>query len=263
MRSTNFQTAGWLRRSGLAAAIVLWAIVSVVPCRETKAHEFEDGFVERSVAVVVRDNVARIEYSIGLNPTTREALIDFWNASDDRSSESTEHSPDADDPSTVSAEEIDFLQIAGDNICRRMSVFVSNETVEPRLISSHQSPRHHVDVTVTMEVTLPADYASVPVAIEVVDSNFFPPATSNELLTEENEGNAGATKPQFPAKSQLEPAPFGGGFRYAFKAKGSTVLSRSNVASILIRAQRKLDADLSPVELRTAFKIEAEVVNIK
>ena len=62
---------------------------------------------------------------------------------------------------------------------------------------------------------------------------------------------------------RLMPAPFGGGFRYAFKTTGYTVLSSSNVASILIRADRHLDENFTDEQLRTAFKIKANVANIR
>ncbi len=44
-------------------------------------HEFEDGFVERTLEVVIRDNVATAKYSIGLNETTLCDLLDQWKKS--------------------------------------------------------------------------------------------------------------------------------------------------------------------------------------
>ena len=41
-------------------------------------HEFEDGFVERTLAIVIRDDVATAEYSIALNETTLQNLLDRW-----------------------------------------------------------------------------------------------------------------------------------------------------------------------------------------
>ena len=41
-------------------------------------HKFEDDFVERTLAIVIRDNVATAEYSIGLNESTLNQLLDQW-----------------------------------------------------------------------------------------------------------------------------------------------------------------------------------------
>ena len=41
-------------------------------------HKFEDGFVERTLAIVIRDNAATAEYSIALNQSTLNELLDQW-----------------------------------------------------------------------------------------------------------------------------------------------------------------------------------------
>ena len=41
-------------------------------------HELEDGFVERTFAVVIRDNIATAKYSIGVNETTLKEIIAQW-----------------------------------------------------------------------------------------------------------------------------------------------------------------------------------------
>lgn len=219
---------------------------------EADGHEFEDGFVERSVAVVVRDNVARLEYSIGLNPNTRQQLIKFWQSTD-RTGGGIEDSLEK--ISDSAPQKVDFLQLAADHLSRRLDIVVNNQRVEHTLISSLQSSRHHVDVTVILEFNLPAADAQAPIAIEIADGNFFRTSSVQEK-------NAPATLKTRRDEPHLLPAPFGGGFRYAFKTRGSTVLSSSNVASILIRADRHLDEDFTDAQLDTAFKIKAKVADI-
>jgi hypothetical protein len=53
--------------------MVAW--MTVAPAR---AHELEDGFVERSVAVIVRPGEVTISYSIDANETTRRELAKLW-----------------------------------------------------------------------------------------------------------------------------------------------------------------------------------------
>ncbi len=229
---------------------------------KANGHEFEDGFVERSVAVVVRDNVARLEYSIGLNPNTRQQLIKFWQSTD-----GVESGTESDDGEKTEStqQKVDFYQLAADHLSRRLEIVVNKQRVQPKLISALPSSRHHVDVTVVLEFILPATEAQVPIAIEIADGNFFRKRTGRQE-------NAGATletyhdvsRPQRITRDapHLWPAPFGGGFRYALKTMGSTVINSSNIASILIRADRHIDDDFTDAQLERAFRIKAKVSNI-
>lgn len=243
--------------------ILCLAFAVLIAVGEAKGHELEDGFVERSVAVVVRDNVARMEYSIGLNPNTRQQLIAFWHSTD---VDGEEIESDQGEITELVQQKPDFYQLAADHVSRRLEIFVDNQPVQPKLISALQSSRHHVDVTVTLEFSLPESEAQIPVAIEIDDGNFF----RGKMVQEKSApatldgGDGGSAVPQktIRAAHRLAPAPFGGGFRYAFKTAGSTVLSSSNVASILIRADRHLDNDFTDAELDHALRIKAEVANI-
>jgi len=44
----------------------------------TKPHKFEDGFVERTMAVIVRGELAYVEYSVGLNEMTLKEILLEW-----------------------------------------------------------------------------------------------------------------------------------------------------------------------------------------
>lgn len=235
--------------------IVLMAIV-FVGAGEANGHEFEDGFVERSVAVVVRDNVARLEYSIGLNPNTRQQLIEFWQSTDGARGEMEGRSASKIDSIHPVQQNLAFYSLAAEHLSRRLDIVVNNQRIEHNLISALQSSRHHVDVTVILEFNLPSTDAQIPIAIEIADGNFFRETTDQEKIDL-------ATRKTKRHEPHLLPAPFGGGFRYAFKTAGSTVLSSTNVASILIRADRQMDDDFTDTQLDTAFKIKAKVINIR
>lgn len=315
------------------------------------AHEFEDGHVERSVAVVIRGNTGQIEYSIGLNPQTRQQLIRFWsdsalkNAPTESASRSSSSPPqhaldDENEPlpdtALVSAAATDtpedfFLKLAAANVISRLKVTANGDPLPLELISSSASARHHVDVTVTLKfeiplqspsptapapttspTTSPADQNAL-IDLAIVDRNFrietqsdghhplqinqreinqreidqreialkldlktgqeitsdlpnWPTADRHrdrgEIKTQENGVTRGSPSGS-ASMPVLSPIAMGGGFRYACKATGSTVLTRSNVASILIRAQRQIDAELSCDRLLEAFKIEAQLIIIK
>ena len=239
--------------------------VLLFPAGAAEGHEFEDGFIERSVAVVVRDNIARLEYSLGLNPNTRQQLIEFWQSSDRKESSVNEQIETEADATSSEQEAVDFFQLAAKHLRRRLEIRVNDHRVIPKIISALGSPRHHVDVTVTLEFDLPPAEPLVPTPIEIADRNFLR-APTNNAVTEKNDTEVRLKEKPKPAPlKQIRPlpAPWGGGFRYAFKTAGSTVLSSSNVASILIRADRHLDADLTAAQLDTALKMKAVVANIQ
>jgi len=267
MQTTKLSRGRRSLRPNVLARLVFWTLsvclyfifALFLATGEADGHEFEDGFVERSVAVVVRDEVARLEYSIGLNPSTRQQLIEFWQSTDGLEGETK---GSLEEVSGSGQQSVDFFQLAADHLSRRLDIVVDNQPVEHTIISALPSSRHHVDVTVTLEFNLPSVDGQIPIMIEITDGNFFGrPMAKEELppVTQKNRRSVAKSK----KTTRTEPAPFGGGFRYALKTAGSTVLSSSNVASILIRADRHLDDNLSDQQLDTAFKIKAKVAYIR
>ena len=226
------------------------------------AHEFEDGHVERAVSVVIRGDVARLEYSIGLNPVTRQQLIDFWESQEKAADVAADVSN-----ATKPADDDRFLALAGSNVSRRLSFCVDGTEIEAKLISSALSARHHVDVTVTLEFKLPAAQSEQLQKLKIVDRNFRPSVTPDvtQPTAQDDSSPKSAKLASKTTATVPAPAPMGGGFRYALKAKGNRMLARSNVASILIRAQRTLDSDRSQSESEheQPFTIIADLATIE
>ncbi len=238
------------------------AFALLIAAGDADGHEFEDDFVERSVAVVVRDTVARLEYSIGLNPNTKQQLMKFWQATD-LARDDAESAPSK--KTETATPKADFYQLAADHLSRRLNIFVNQQPIQPTLVSSLPSSRHHVDVTVILEFKLPATDSQPLTAIEINDGNFFRPGQNQQKIAPpqaKTSGGSAKSREIVPNAPHLLPAPFGGGFRHAFKTRGSTVIESSNVASILIRADRQMDCDLTDAQLELAFTIKAEVINI-
>ncbi len=230
------------------------------------AHELADGFVERSVAVKVRNNLATIEYSIGLNPKTRQQLIEFWASQSSLLPKQREPSDAQTQRLNAALRSPDFLELAGTNVSARLKVWVNQELVPLDFVSSLASSRHHVDLTVTVEFHLSLEHARDSAELTICDGNFSSVAPRNHRtispIVGDGNGLTVVSKDMPVVKSQLVPAPFSGAFRYALKTSGTTVLNRSNVAFILVRSQRRLDAEISPEDRASAYKIQAEVVKI-
>lgn len=181
-------------------------------------HEFEDGFVERSVSVVVQNQTLIVEYSVGLNPLTMRDTLDQWgfetkgtlpstgDTDSDRTSDADQKptNSDSEAAATVSrdaAVERQFLQHVGTRLKQQLEVLVGKVPVELKITSTEISPRHHVNVTVRMESQLEPGMTR----IDIQDRNF--------LETD-------------------------GGVRYALRTRGSSILHFSNAEPSLIRAER-------------------------
>lgn len=248
------------------------------------AHEFADGHVERAVSFVVRDRKGFVEYGVGCNPHTMAALLNKWRANDKALTEAELHdspeqsgaihspatpvitsaktageNPAATDFDTkmstseelsvknklsptdpgksltrpLTAQELEiekaFQTAVLTEIAKQFEITCNGVRVNLTPHSVELSPRHHVNALAKLEFDLPpAD------RIRLV---------AHDLVFPDN----------------------GGAGRYALKPKGSTMLLRSNVAPILVRADRIDLNGLSP-EMRaqkTTVDCELSFVPVK
>jgi len=197
----HFDRQGYPRRQLLtvcAVCLVVW-----LPIADANAHELEDGFVERSVAVVVRPSEATITYSIGANEITRQQLADLWNA--DREAEAGEEAP--------------FLKVVGHALLSGMTVEADGD---PSILLTFQD----------------RNFQKCHSAEGVVEPDLEAPSS-----------NSHGTRPAVD-----------GAFRYALKGANGVMLNRSTVAPILVRAKRRLVADIPSDELDAEQQFSAEVI---
>ncbi len=231
--------AGWLAESGVSTS---------VPPR--LPHVYPDGFVERSLAIVIRDGRAYGEYSIGLNETTAGQVLEQARENmakktqgqtvDDANSTAAIpalNSPPASEPSATSDvakqpadQQSDASSGEGEHLTDpdviqqfaqtqagwfkpALSVKLDQASVALENVEIEPAPRHPFSIIVKFEFDLSSDQQSQAqengrkqgISLEVVD----------QLFPEQD-----------------------GAIRYALKTRGRAMLLRSNVAPILVRAQR-------------------------
>ena len=223
---------------------VLALAVFQLPSRRLLAHQFEDGFVERAVAIVVRPDKTTIEYSIGANEVTRQCLMDYWSG---ETSSEKDQIPAKNASTTVDAP---FVEAVGQAIARRLVVAADGNPVAIELVEVIPTPRHHVEATVVLRFNTPQPAAgkkSVELTFE--DRNFFLPTAEDTT-----------DKTDQTDKDEPSPVPLGGAFRYAFKATSGAMLNRSTVAPLLVRAQRLEDADLTTTQLKEHMRFGGDVI---
>ncbi len=224
------------------------------------AHQFEDGYVERTVAVRVRDQVGKIEYSIGLNDATMEQFRHRWpddrelyeKFQQDSSNRQSSHQPSTGtttpvpqqpSPELASGLPTDkdlnlpedgtlvneiklieaFAKVAAPHLQSGIRVSVNSSPIILKLVSAAPSPRHHA----TLDIIWKFELTDAPlIDLSVRDTNFL-----------------------------RQP----GGIKYSLKTSGTSMTLRSNVAPILIRSTR-IGLDVTSVKNRLlAPGIEARI----
>lgn len=244
-------------------AVKGWALLVLITCpTNAVAHQFEDGYVERTVAVRIRDRSGTIEYSIGLNDATMAKFGEQW--PDDvalfeqfRQSQmdgvSDPHQTRRDtDPAnhdtriggtSINSPPIDgiqngpedgalinevkliraFAKTATPHLQLGIRVLANEQPLKLELVSSSPSPRHHATLQTVWKFELPQESI---VRLSVQDANFL-----------------------------RQP----GGTKYALKTSGASMTLQSNVAPILIRASRINLDGLGVAQRLKAPGIEAKI----
>ena len=226
----------------------LWAICLVgwLSATQAYAHELEDGFVERSVAVVVRPDNATISYSIGANEVTRGQLVAMWTR--DQESEASE--AHLDDGNSQQMADTSFLRVVGDAVVKGTTVEVDGTPVSLELVEVIPTPRHPVEATVVMRMKLPTSAKDAgSIALKVYDRNFEAGPRATQARADPHADG-----------SQELPVLLGGAFRYAIKGAKGVMLNRSTVAPILVRAKRRLVAEIPADQIDAEQQFSAEVI---
>lgn len=223
----------------MKTVILTFAIIANLsfPLVRSTPHRFEDDFVERTLAIIVRGNKAEITYSIGLNKKTTEKVLKKWSKVDANppASETTAVLPKTETPATEVDSNDDsghvlspkltkqFHVAAGKFISKNLNVKIGQKQQPLKLISTGPAPRHPFAITLKWELAIPEQQV---VDLEIIDSNFL----------------------------DLD-----GASRTAIKATGDAMLLQSNASPILIRAKRKLLEELTPKERKEEMSILAKI----
>lgn len=199
------------------------------------SHQFEDDFVERTLAIIIRGNKAEITYSIGLNENTTEKILSKWSKLDTVTTNSTAavapskpNGPlvqlEKDSGHALSPELTKRFQVAaGKFITENLQVKIGQKPQQLKLISAEPAPRHPFAITLKWELAIPEQKV---VDLQIIDSNFL----------------------------DLD-----GASRISLKATGNAMLLQSNAAPILIRAQRILLAELGLKDRKDEMTVLAKI----
>lgn len=196
------------------------------------SHQFEDDFVERTLAIIIRGNKAEITYSIGLNGNTTEKILSKWSKLDAVTSTAVAPSKpngppmqlEKDSGHALSPELTKRFQDAARKfISENLKVKIGQKPQQLKLISAGPAPRHPFAITLKWELAIPEQKV---VDLQIIDSNFL----------------------------DLD-----GASRISLKATGDAMLLQSNAAPILIRAQRTLLAELGLKDRKDKMTVLAKI----
>ena len=103
-------------------------------------HELPDGFVERAVSVVVREDFARIEYRIGASDATMQMQLAQWNIETD----------------SLEGEQLHnlFSESLIQRLPGELRVFLDGRALEIKPVEFRSGGQHHVSAVVTFDVPI-------------------------------------------------------------------------------------------------------------
>ena len=241
------------------------------------AHVYEDGFVERSLTITIRDGVGYGEYQIGLNAKTANEILQLAKLAEGLKREDTgskllkgqttavEH-PDLSKPlkPVSSPEDVDTDQAADPD-----KTSTPKPTASPQKLTTDDAGEHLTDLATirqfgelqsqwfTDHLKVSSDGHLVKLTTVVVEPAARHPYSvlvKFQFSLENKDANAGLpvvekasvdSKPDPPADRVVDFqvsdglfAGHAGAVRYSLRARGATMLLQSNVAPVLVRAER-------------------------
>lgn len=269
---------------------VLLSFVLALGLSSTSAHKFEDGFVERTMAIVVRDKTATVEYSVGLNAKTMRDVLDQW--------EADSHKPGSTNPTASAAQgvagssppaEPNSEAYTQDTKSKKVGNQRQADSTSPKPLSKQgtssnpdsesllgmginpdDESAHKIDAELyaRFKKLAPNEIANriavtcdgqrvVPGSVTAGPTPLHPflLVVKFEFKLPASEGIDLKIRDQnFPGNS--------GAVRYALKTKGNSMLLKSNKAPILVRSERVELTDLTPKKQEQLTTIAARLAII-
>ena len=118
------------------------------------AHELEDGFVERAVEIVVRDNMLCLKYYVGLNENTMNDVISEWDVEPIEGEKETER----------------IQRVLLRQLSFGLKSKIDGADVPLQPVGIEICPKHHFDFVAEYKLELPVDST---VKLEITDKNFL------------------------------------------------------------------------------------------
>ena len=152
-RNTRLSHPGNLSAAiGFIAALTIFLLL---PCRAS-SHELKDGFVEKIIEVVVRDNTAQMKFHLGVTQPTMVCLLENWN--ENKLSASQQKNP------------VDHFELeCFSRLPSEVTVLFNGTSVPLRSAVIQKSLRHHFSYTAEFLFELPQGKDG---ELKIVDQSF-------------------------------------------------------------------------------------------
>ena len=241
------------------------------------AHEYEDGFVERSLTITIRDGVGYGEYQIGLNANTATEVLKLAEQMRQQAvmARAAQPQPSAAGETAAVAEALTEPSVERDLLVNKPDAALNVE-VEPKGVPNQsvgngvgehltdlatikrfgelkehwfagrlKLARNGQQVALSKVSVEPAARHPFSVVVKFQFSVEAKQAVEEQAKAEQNKAAGPTSKPDSPQGSvvdfQVTDGLFSdhyGATRYALRSRGSTMVLQSNVAPALVRADR-------------------------
>ena len=256
----------------LGVSLAVWAFGGL-----SGAHEYEDGFVERSLTITIRDGVGYGEYQIGLNANTATEVLKLAEQMRQQAvmARAAQPQPSAAGETAAVAEALTEPSVERDLLVNKPDAALNVE-VEPKGVPNQsvgngvgehltdlatikrfgelkehwfagrlKLARNGQQVALSKVSVEPAARHPFSVVVKFQFSVEAKQAVEEQAKAEQNKAAGPTSKPDSPQGSvvdfQVTDGLFSdhyGATRYALRSRGSTMVLQSNVAPALVRADR-------------------------
>lgn len=245
------------------------ALASLSMSEAANSHRYEDDYIERAFAVVVKDRTAICEYSVGLNTKTANKLLKqiqqrqlqakSKESPQKKGKPSKDPTPEKEPETTAPTNEIESAtdssnsqegspasgeHLTDPDTIRQFSKLSAFWLEHGMVVTCNGKPTKLTKIKLTPEARHPFSMTiQFEFQIEVAPSSDSP-----------RTGNLKIQDRMFPQ--------FDGAVRYAIKTRGNSMLARSNVAPILVRADRVELKQVAKQAGERGMKVEQAIDNL-
>lgn len=190
--------------------IILLLLVSPISAREGWRHDTPDDFVERAVAILIRDRQIEITVQIGINAKTMRDKMATWGINEEYENEN--------DLTNRFCDEI------RQRLLEKFELRLDDQPIDLEVTSVDPFAEHHKTAVMRLNAQIPEGVTGGQLTFQ--DTSFM----------------------------KLD-----GAVRYAIKGRGITLVTKSNVAPIIIRAERVELGTMDAEQRQAACLIDAKL----
>ncbi len=231
----------------MVGLLLLQTILAAIGPVPAPLHKFPDGYIDRSVSVIVRDQTATIEYSAGMNDETMRQILEKWQSNSPAEKSNANESKAFPDRNTESkqqpATKTDLTnpeQDTPESTSQRVSGNALVDDTDEEFVKNDAQLMTEFQKLAAAKLKQNLKIACQNKPLNLKQVNVYVPAKRHMSLTIQFEFTLPPSGPNNLSIVDENFESFDGAVRYSLKGMGNAILASSNVAPILVRAKPEI-----------------------